>query len=265
MAPVAVSGSLRVETDPPGAVVTVNGETQGSSPLDLSELPFATYDVKVDLKGYEARSERVSLGEDSPRAELKIALTKAAPTTGLADIVSTPFGASVTVDGAKVGLTPVTGYRLKPGNHRVEVAREGYESWTGTLLVQAGQRSRLDASLRATVKAATPPPVEAVDTARVYANTPGEVDTAARKAAGATIAYPEGAPRLRSGASVSVSVAYVVNENGDVTDARVVESAGKVLDEAVLAAVRKWKYAPATKRGTKVKVHTTFRQTFRAE
>jgi TonB family protein len=57
----------------------------------------------------------------------------------------------------------------------------------------------------------------------------------------------------------------VVSENGEVTDARVVESGGKILDEAVLSAVRKWKYAPATKKGTKVKVQMTFRQTFRAE
>jgi TonB family protein len=197
---------------------------------------------------------------------VKIALTKAAPTTGLADIVSTPFGATVMVDGAKVGLTPVTGYRLKPGNHQVEVSREGYEPWRGTLLVQAGQRSRLDASLRSTVKAApTPPPVEAVETSRVYPNTPDEVDTVARKTAGSTIAYPDSAPRLRSGASVSVSVTFMVNENGEVVDPRVIESGGKILDETVLSSVRKWKYAPATKRGTKVKVQTTFRQTFRAE
>jgi TonB family protein len=266
MAPVAVTGSLYVETDPAGAAVSVNGETQGSSPLDLADVPLGAYEVKVELKGYEPRTESLSLTEAAPRGEVKVALTKAAPTTGLADIVSTPFGATVMVDGAKVGLTPVTGYRLKPGNHQVDVSREGYEPWRGTLLVQAGQRSRLDASLRSTAKAApTPPPVEAVDTSRVHPNTPDEVDTVARKTAGSTIAYPDAAPRLRSGASVSVSVTFVVNENGEVMDARVVESGGKVLDETVLSAVRKWKYSPATKRGTKVKVQTTFRQTFRAE
>src|SRR5262249_49928536 len=88
--------------------------------------------------------------------------------------------------------------------------------------------------------------------------------THAPPAGASTIAYPEGAARLRSGASVSVSVTFVVTENGEVMDARVVESGGKILDETVLSAVRKWKYAPATKRGTKVKVQTTFRQTFRA-
>jgi serine/threonine-protein kinase len=264
--PVAVSGSLHVETEPPGAAVMVNGETQGSSPLHLADVPLGRYEIKVELKGYEAKTQGLDLTEDAPRGEMRIALVKAAPTTGTADIVSTPFGATVSVDGAKVGLTPLVGLRLKPGTRQVELSREGYEPWSGTLVVQLGQRARLDASLRVQAKATPPPPpVEAVDTARVYANTPAEVDTVARKTSGSNVSYPESAPRLKSGASVSVSVAYLVNESGEVTDARVVESAGKVLDETVLAAVRKWKYAPATKKGTSVKVQMTFRQTFRAE
>ena len=36
------------------------------------------------------------------------------------------------------------------------------------------------------------------------------------------------------------------------------------VDEAVLAAVKKWKYSPAVKKGTPVKVRVEFRQTFRA-
>src|SRR5262249_11275744 len=78
------------------------------------------------------------------------------------------------------------------------------------------------------------------------------------------VSYPEAAPRLRSGDSVSVGVVFVVNEGGEVTELRVVESGGKVLDEAVTAGVRSWKYAPAVKKGTKVKVQIAFKQTFRA-
>ena len=37
-----------------------------------------------------------------------------------------------------------------------------------------------------------------------------------------------------------------------------------MIDDAVLAAVRAWKYSPAVKRGVKVKVRITLKQTFRA-
>ena len=99
----------------------------------------------------------------------------------------------------------------------------------------------------------------------MYANAASEVDTLAKKVSGKTISYPESAPRLRSGDSVSITVRFVVNESGDVADLEIVESGGnKALDEAVLAAVRTWKYTPATKKNVKVKAAITFKQTFRA-
>ena len=59
-------------------------------------------------------------------------------------------------------------------------------------------------------------------------------------------------------------ISFVVTEDGEVTDLRIVESAGRGVDEAVLSAVKKWKYSPAVKKGTPVKVRVEFRQTFRA-
>jgi TonB family protein len=61
-----------------------------------------------------------------------------------------------------------------------------------------------------------------------------------------------------------VYITFVVTEEGEVTDLRVVESGGRVVDEAVLAAVRQWKYSPAVRKGTPVKVRVEFKQTFRA-
>ena len=44
----------------------------------------------------------------------------------------------------------------------------------------------------------------------------------------------------------------------------VMESGGKILDDAVVSTVQKWKYAPAVKKGIKVKARHTVKQTFRA-
>jgi TonB family protein len=61
-----------------------------------------------------------------------------------------------------------------------------------------------------------------------------------------------------------VRVGFVITETGDVIDIRIMESAGRLVDEAVVKAVRTWKYSPAVKKGTRVKVRHDFRQTFRA-
>ena len=64
--------------------------------------------------------------------------------------------------------------------------------------------------------------------------------------------------------SVSVRVAFVVTQSGEVADVKVLESGGKLLDEAVTATVRSWKYTPGQKRGTGVNVQLQLKQTFQA-
>ncbi len=261
-APVEAVGAIRVETQPPGAAVSVNGETKGVAPLELTGLAFGAYQIKLDLRGYDSRAQGVEVTEEAPHAEVRVALTRAAPADGMADILSTPIGAAVSVDGARLGVTPLTDLKLKPGPRRVEMTRDGYEPWSATVNVQAGRRTRLDPQLRAVAKAPNPEPArEVVDTSKVYL--PSQVDTPPKKISGTTASYPEGrAPKLKSGQSVSVVVSWVVNESGEVTEVTVVESASRPVDEAVAAAIASWKYQPAIKRGVKVKVKLTLKQTF---
>jgi len=168
------------------------------------------------------------------------------------------------VDGSAAGQTPVAELKLRPGAHRVEISADGHEPWTGGVNVEAGKKSRVEAALREIPKATPTPPPPAVDPARIYLNTAADVDTLAKKVMGGTASYPSNAPRLKSGDAVSVSVSFVVDENGDVDDPKVLESAGAVIDDAVIKAIRKWKYSPALKQGVKVKVKIAFKQTFRA-
>ncbi len=263
--PALPAGALSIETQPAGAAISVNGEPKGVSPLQLADLAVGNYQVSAELRGYDAQTETATITAEAPHAEVRLTLSRQAPTIGVAEIVSTPAGATVTVDGKASGVTPVADLRLHPGVHKVDLAREGYEPWTGTVSVDAGKKARLEATLKAIPKAPTPTPKPQVDPNHVYENSPSEVDTPAKRSSGTSAEYPRrGVPNLKSGQSVSVSLTFVVNEAGDVEDIQVVESAGKVIDDAVMGAVREWKYAPAEKGGEKVKVRVRFKQTFQA-
>jgi TonB family protein len=245
--------------------VAVNGEPRGVTPLDLADLPLGSYEVKLDLKGYTPSVQALVLTPESPRGALTVTLTRTAPTTGSADVVSNPAGGAVKIDGVAVGQTPLSDYKLKPGSHRVEITKEGFEPWTGTVVVAGGKKARADAFLKAIPKpTATPPPADEVDVNKVYVNSAQDVDVLARKVSGSSASYPGNAPRLKSGDSVSVRIGFVVTETGEITELKVLESAGKVVDDAVMDAVKKWKYSPAVKKGVKVKARVEFRQTFRA-
>jgi eukaryotic-like serine/threonine-protein kinase len=79
---------------------------------------------------------------------------------------------------------------------------------------------------------------------------------------GESAAYPEAARRRKMLGTVAVE--FVVDESGVPTDLRVSESAGEVLDDAVLEAVRSWRFEPARKDGVRVKVRWQARHTYRA-
>jgi TonB family protein len=267
VAPTAVSpsplGTLVVESEPAGARVSVNDEERGQTPLRLADLPFGSYSVKVERKGYEAQQRGVTLAEGAAAGELRVVLNRVAAPQGQTDVVSTPSGASVSVDGRPVGTTPLTGLRLRPGKRRLEVALDGHETWAETVNVAAGESGRVEVRLKPLARPAEPPTPEPVDTARVYENAASDVDSLAKKLSGSSPSYPsDRAGRLKSGERVSVLVRFLVTEAGEVQDVSVVESGGKAVDDVVVAAIRGWRFQPASKRGTRVKVHVTFKQTF---
>ncbi len=261
--PAVTSGSLRVETIPPGATVSVDGAAKGTTPADVGDLALGPHELKLEMRGYEEATHSVVLTPEAPQAAVNITLSRTVPVTGSLEIVSVPSGATVALNGAPAGQTPYRNRGLRPGVYRVQVAREGYEPWVSDATVQVGKKARLDAVLKTLPKATpTPEPRDAVDPSKVYA--PNEVDVPPKKVSGSTASYPSDAPKIKSGEQVSVSVSFTVTESGEVADIKVVESGGRLLDDAVVASVRAWKYTPATKKGVKVKVRMSSRLTFRA-
>ncbi len=256
-----VTGTLSIASTPAGAAVTVDGQARGVTPLELADLALGAHEVKLDLKGYATGEQKVVLSPEAPRSELKIALSRTAPAQGTAEVTSQPSGALVKINGVPAGHTPFMD-KLKLGSHTVEVAKDGFEPWSGSIAVKAGKKTAIHAWLKGMVRA-TPTPVPTFDPNRIHAV--NEVDTQARKVSGATASYPGGkAPKLKSGQTVSVTVSFVVNQDGTVSDVSVVEPGGAEVDREVSRAVAGWKYTPAVKNGVKVKTRMTFKQTFRA-
>ncbi|MFN8091830.1 MAG: TonB family protein [Vicinamibacteria bacterium] len=85
--------------------------------------------------------------------------------------------------------------------------------------------------------------------------------TPPRKVRGPSAAYPERAQAKKLEGTVTLSL--IVDENGLPKDVQVVESAGDILDRAVLDAVAQWVFEPARKDGVRVKVRWQVRQIYR--
>jgi protein TonB len=87
------------------------------------------------------------------------------------------------------------------------------------------------------------------------------VSSPARLAQGGAPAYP--AEAREDGVEADVPVEIVVSAAGAVESARVVKRAGHGLDEAALAAVRRYRFSPANKDGRAVRVRMRWTVQFR--
>jgi TonB family protein len=173
---------------------------------------------------------------------------------GLLLLDSDPPGARAYVDETLVGATPVESVEVGFGRHLVRMELPGRVSATAELEVTALRALQMVSLTLKDVQA--PAPI-----------TPGQfVDfglevVPPRRTAGSPPAYPEVA-RERGLSGVSV-VDVWIGARGEVVAVAVAESAGELLDAALVGAVTSWRFTPATLRGVPVSVRLTVHHEFR--
>jgi TonB family protein len=251
---VAAVAGLHVVTEPPGAAVLLDGAEVGRSPLALPSVAPGSHTLRVSREGFAPAELSFVLQPGMTLAPFRFVLQ---PVTAALEVRSDPAPASVLVDGKGVGETPLAGVLLAPGLHEVRVERPGFLPWTRSVEAQPGEPVALEARLERGSARPEPPPARLKEGDLVEL-TPDV--TPPRKISGDPASYPEAARRARLLGTVAVEM--IVDERGEPRDLRVVESAGEVLDEAVLKAVRTWRFEPAQKDGVKVRVRWQARQRF---
>jgi hypothetical protein len=119
-APTAV---LRVETDPPGATVFVDGRTRGTAPLTVAGLEAGrSYAVRSTLAGHKEDDQLVT----AAAGESTIRLRLPAEASAIA-VESDPPGARVVVDGKDTGKRAPTSLELQAGRaYEVRLMLDGY-------------------------------------------------------------------------------------------------------------------------------------------
>ena len=128
-------GGLRVETTPPGALVSIDGRPRGRSPVTVQGLAVpGTRTVEASLPGRGQARQEVTLQPGQMRT---LALTLQ---PGLANLMVTsePLGAQILVDGTPRGTTPFSLAALPAGRHRFEARRTDFAPGDTTLEIASG-------------------------------------------------------------------------------------------------------------------------------
>jgi hypothetical protein len=139
-APAAESlGTLSVQTNPAGAMVVVDGQQRGMTPLSLQLKP-GRHVVELVTEG-DVRTIPVTITAGGQVSQF-IEIPRAASALGELQIRTEPAGAQVSVDGRVLGRSPLTAEGLTPGQHTVVLENE-LGQVTQRVTIEAGTTASL--------------------------------------------------------------------------------------------------------------------------
>lgn len=128
-------GRLAIDTGKvAGAEVIIDGEPAGVTPLEPLELSPGEHEVRVVAERYAETVETIAIEGGGTLQTLSVDLASRAAAIGFS---SRPAGATVSVDGNRVGVTPMTAELLE-GKHRIAYSLGGHKPHEYTLRVEAG-------------------------------------------------------------------------------------------------------------------------------
>lgn len=128
------TGTLEIVTDPPQAMISINGRMYGFSPRTISELPFGEYNVTVEKPEYSRVVRRVIIDDVKP-VVLELNLYSGKEVT----IITNPSGAKVYNGDEVLGVTPLTVW-LKFGEHLLKFEKEQLSLVEKVAVYQSGTK-----------------------------------------------------------------------------------------------------------------------------
>lgn len=155
-----ILGTLIVETTPPGARVSIQGDgtVLGTTPLRVQR-PIGEPTLLVELEEHVAQT-RVAPIRDGAETRIAIALERGASLLASLSVAGTE-GARVELDGEALGVVPLALVDLEPGTRRIHVEQEGRVPWDAEIALEASAATRVEVSLE-------PPPERPIDVIRFF-------------------------------------------------------------------------------------------------
>jgi hypothetical protein len=125
-------GDLRIETQPPGAEIRIDGRPRGSSPVLARGLGAArSHRIEATMTGFGVAARDITPAPDTVGV-LQLVLQQG---TAAVMVTVDPLGSEIRVDGTVRGVSPARLTDLPLGRHKFSAARHGYLPSETTLVV----------------------------------------------------------------------------------------------------------------------------------
>lgn len=138
---------LRLDSDPPGARVVVNGNVVSSvTPTAIQTFVGRFADVRMLMPGRLPQTTRVKVDQDE--VEVKLALEEGVPPVGSLYVETAPAGAELSLNGNAVGITPIKLPKVAANTEMtLALRKEGYYPHLVTYTLAEGEERDLGVRL----------------------------------------------------------------------------------------------------------------------
>lgn len=120
-------GTIKLSSNPSGADVFINGEMRGTTPTTISGIPSGSVKIIVSKEGQSRYSTQVSL---EPGETKNLGTVSLGNVYGEVSVTTSPPRATVFLDGASYGTTPINIRKVKRDRpHRIRITLDGHQAW----------------------------------------------------------------------------------------------------------------------------------------
>jgi len=133
---------LHIESDPSGAQIVVDNASPGRTPMDVRLASEELHEISLFKSGHELVSRTIKL-EPGEQRSIEIKLQ---PRIGVIVLVAHPDGATVSVDGRKLGKANQK-LHLLASPHTLVIRKEGFQERRVTVTPRPGFPQRIEIQL----------------------------------------------------------------------------------------------------------------------
>jgi uncharacterized protein (TIGR02145 family) len=130
-------------TAPAGASIVVNNQQKGTGNWS-GRLGAGVYSVEARLAKHRAAKQDIELNAGDKRT-IDLQPT---PIYGSLDVITSPSGANISIEGKNYGTTPNTLSKLLIGDYTVELSRQGYSTVRKSISITVGTSAVINETLQ---------------------------------------------------------------------------------------------------------------------
>ena len=129
-------------TAPKEATLFINNEKKASGNWS-GRLSAGVYNLEARLDKYRPAKQDIELAV----GDVKTVNLQPTPIYGSLDIITSPVGANISIDGKDYGTTPITIKNLLIGNYTLKLSKIGFGTATKTILIEDSKESTVSETL----------------------------------------------------------------------------------------------------------------------